>query len=315
MMYRNLGSTGLKVSEIAMGTASLSGRGGGYGFGEIGDDESIELVKYALDKGVNLFDTAPIYGFGLSEKRLGQALKSHREKAIIISKSGITWHSNKRVNQTNDPKIAQKMLEQSLKDLQTEYIDIYMVHWPDKDIDIRYTLEFFKKAQDQGKIKHLGLCNTNMTDLKLSKEVCSIEVVQSEFSLFNQKIKKDLFDYLKENQIGFLSWGTLDKGILTGSVNKKRVFSKEDARSWAPWWKKSNKDQKMEIMEKVLPFLEQKGVSPTHHAIGFNLAHEVLSSCLCGFKSKEQLDSLISIYDDFDKQVLELTKEYFLEFS
>lgn len=278
---------------LGFGGAALSGEGGGYGFGNLSESESQKLLSEALDQGVTLFDTAPIYGFGLSEQRIGKAFKKNREKVFLVSKCGVTWHDNKRVDMNNSPEVAKRMLEQSLKDLQSEYIDLYMIHWPDQKIDIRRPMEVLAKAKHEGKIRHIGLCNTFIDDLNKAFEIEKIEAVQSSFSFFSRQVREELFPYLKEKNISFMSYGTLEKGILTKRVTKTRSFDKSDCRSWAPWWKNSNKDQKMEMVEKLSPLVEKTGHSMLELALGFVLSHQEVSTALCGAKNSEQLQSLL----------------------
>ena len=224
--------------KLGFGTAAISGSSGGYGFGEIDQKTAISLLHYALEKNIKIYDTAPIYGFGNAEKTLGKAFLKKREKIFYISKCGITWHQNKRVNLTNDPKICHSMLKNSLHDLQTDYLDLYMIHWPDSKVDIRKPLEVLKKYQKQGIIKHIGLCNTNLNDLTKALEIISIYAVSSELNLFNSQSYNDLKIFLQKHHIKFFGWGTLDKGIISGSVYQKRKYQASDARSWAPWWEK-----------------------------------------------------------------------------
>lgn len=278
---------------LAFGGASISGEGAGYGFGNISENESIDLLLMAYDQGVRIFDTAPIYGFGLSEQRMGKAFRQMRDKVFLVSKSGVTWHENKRVDMNNDPKIVVKMLEQSLRDLNTDYIDLYMVHWPDDKFDIRKTLEPYAKALEQGKIKHVGLCNTNTEELNKAFEVCKIEVVQNQFNFFDNELKNTLFPYLNEKKISFMSWGTLDKGILTGRVDEKRKFDESDCRSWAPWWKGQDFKSKFDVMKKLKPIIESEGYSLTEFALGYNLSFKELTTPICGARNTEQLQGLI----------------------
>ena len=293
MKYRSLGPSNTSISVIGFGAAAISGEGGGYGFGEISESDALDLVHEAFDCGINIFDTAPIYGFGLSEERLGKALKDYGEKALVVSKSGVDWHrgaQNKRVNMSNDPKVTERMLHESLKRLDRDYIDVYMVHWPDKNVDIRRPLEVLAKAKAQDKIRFIGLCNTNEEDLNKAFEIDDIEVVQGEFNFLKPE-NKNLFPLLKNRGLGFMSWGTLEKGILTGRVRKKRKYDSSDARSWAPWWKKAPTSElvdKVENLERKYP--EFNGLSL---ALGHNLNYEQVSTCLCGARSKEQLHSLI----------------------
>jgi myo-inositol catabolism protein IolS len=298
---------------LAFGGAAISGEGGGYGFGDITEGQSIELLLKAYDQGIRIFDTAPIYGFGLSEIRMGRAFKDIREKVFIVSKSGVTWGDNKRVDMTNDPIVTTKMLEQSLRDLQSDYIDLYMIHWPDPRVDIRRPLEVLAKAKHQGKIKHIGLCNTNMDDLIKGSEIERIEVVQSEFNFFQKDASVNLFPYLKENNISFMSWGTLDKGILTGRVDEKRKFEASDCRSWAPWWKNADNKSKFDAMKKIWPLLDSHKHSGLELALSHNLHFEDLSVALCGAKNLEQLSSLFKALDnlpsnDILNETMELAK-------
>lgn len=294
---------------LAFGGASISGEGGGYGFGSITEGEAIDLLKEAFDLGLRVFDTAPIYGFGLSEQRIGKAFRQSREKVFIVSKSGVTWHENKRVDMTNKPDVTQKMLEQSLRDLDTDYIDLYMIHWPDAHVDIRRPLEVLAKAKDQGKINHIGLCNTTLEDLEKSKDVEKVEVVQSEFNFFQNTLADNLFPYLKENHISFMSWGTLDKGILTGRVDEKRKFDSSDCRSWAPWWKNADNKSKFNAMKKIWPFLDEQNHSGLELALGHNLAFPEVTSLLCGARNSEQLRSLFKALDHLpQKEIIDEAK-------
>lgn len=274
---------------ITFGGASLSGEGGGYGFGEMSELEAEKLIQAAFDNGITLFDTAPIYGFGLSEERLGRYLP---KLAQIVSKSGVDWHESKRVNMSNAREVTEKMLHQSLKRLQRDSIDLYMVHWPDSRVDIRIPLEVLKNAQLAGKIKHIGLCNTNLIDLNKAKEICDIDAIQSELNLFNQMP----FDSLEKEWSDKFSmgWGTFDKGILTGRVQSDRRFSASDCRSWAPWWNKKEVLLKIERVQKLDYILKEFNLSLTQFCLHFNLNYYGLSTCLIGLKSPSDILEVVS---------------------
>lgn len=280
MIYRDIPGFQSPLPVITFGGASVSGEGGGYGFGTMSEQESETLLKGAWDHGITLFDTAPIYGFGLSEERFGRYLP---QDAMIISKCGVDWHPSKRVNMSNDPKIAERMLHESLKRLNRDAIDLYMVHWPDSKFDIRVTLEVLKKAQDQGKIKKIGLCNTTPEDLARAHEICQIEALQSELNLFNQEPFTKLGEEWKK--YFSMSWGTFDKGILSGRVTKNRQYSKEDCRSWAPWWNKKEVQLKIERTELLKEILQDYDISLPEFCFQYNLHFFNISSCLIGFKS------------------------------
>jgi myo-inositol catabolism protein IolS len=293
MEYREFGQTGFRVSCLGFGGAAISGEGGGYGFGEISETDAIDLVKRAYDLGINLFDTAPIYGFGESERRMGKALRSIRDKVWIVSKSGVSWHPNRRVNMSNDPKITLNMLEQSLRDLNTDYIDLFMIHWPDQRVDIRRPMEVLAKAQHEKKIRFIGLSNTFPDDFLKASEIAKVEILQAEYNAFTRYPEEELWPLLKSHHLGFMSWGTLDKGILTGRVSdEKRKFDSSDARSHAPWWKGQDRSWKYQVVEKLKPVLDEFEVTPLQMCVGYVLSQPQVSTALCGARTVSQLEGL-----------------------
>ena len=292
MKYRSFGKLDVEVSVVGMGAAAISGEGGGYGFGHITEADSISLVHAAQDAGINLFDTAPIYGFGMSERRLGKALQGERrDRAFIVSKSGITWDQSQNVRLDNSPKTTQSMLEQSLRDLGTDHIDLFLVHWPDEGTDIRATVEVLVKAREAGKIRAFGLSNTNSQELALAAEIAVPEVLQAQLNLFENGPVDELFPHVRESSMGFMSWGTLDKGILTGRVNQERKFDKVDVRSHAPWWTSADHGPRYKAMESIVPRLEKAGHSGLELALSHVLAHPEVSTALCGMRNMKQLET------------------------
>ncbi len=290
MLYRTLGKTNHKASFLGFGGAGLSGDGGGYGFGSMSENEAKSLIFKALDYGINTFDTAPIYGFGVSEQRLGKYLPKN---SFIVTKGGVDWHENKRVNMSNDPKIIEKMLNQSLQRLNREVIDVYMIHWPDPKFPIEAPLEVLIRAKKEGKILHIGLCNTNEDDLNRSLKLTRIELIQSQYNYFTPNSIKDLKPLLDAHQIGFMSWGTFDKGILSGRVDLERKFESSDARSWAPWWKAQNLEEKLQKLEKLKSIGQKLNLTLPELAIGHQFICTEVSSCLIGWKNIQDLDSNI----------------------
>ena len=153
MIYNDFGQLGERVSAVGFGAASLSGSGGGYGFGAIEDQSAIDLIHGAMDLGVNLYDTAPIYGFGESERRLGLALSGRRDGQLVVSKCGVAFDENRNVRIDNSATTTRAMLEDSLRRLKLDMIDAYLVHWPDPNTDIRETMEVLVRAKESGSHK------------------------------------------------------------------------------------------------------------------------------------------------------------------
>ena len=298
MQYRPFGKLDFNVSMIGMGCASISGEGGGYGFGEITEQESIGLVHAAQDMGINLFDTAPIYGFGMSERRLGKALRGERrERAFVVSKCGITWDDEKKVALDNSAHTTRTMLETSLGDLESDYIDLYLVHWPDNNCDIRETVEVLVEAKEAGKIKAFGLSNSNPEELAKASEIAVPEVLQAQMNLFENYPRESLFDFVNEQSAGMMTWGSLDKGILTGRANSERCYDKSDVRSHAPWWINEDHTPRYNAMGELLPRLKQQGHTGLELALSHLFSYSEVSTALCGFRNRTQLEGNCSALD------------------
>ena len=288
-------------SKIGMGTAGISGEGRGYGFGRISEDESISLIKSAFDYGVRVFDTAPIYGFGTSEQRLGLALKGIREKVFVVSKTGVDWHDNGRVNMTNSVAVTKKMVENTFKRMDSDYIDAILIHWPDPRVDIRHPYEVLANYKSKGRIKFIGLSNTNLSDVNLAREVDTVDIIQGECNIF-----KNSFDDLKHenSEIFKMSWGSFDKGISTGRVFKGRKFDDDDCRSWAPWWKKYDFDQKYKIVERLKGEIKKyRGADCTENdLIEFSLKYILskgINTPLVGFRNVNDMKNVLNPKNNF----------------
>ncbi|MFK8137540.1 MAG: aldo/keto reductase [Bdellovibrionales bacterium] len=293
--------SGKKNSKIGFGSAAISGEEGGYGFGPMTDKDAQYLMELSLQAGIQVFDTAPIYGFGASEERIGSFLKGQREDVCVLAKGGVGWHGTKRVNMSNSPEHIDEMLHASLRRLGSTYIDIYMIHWPDSKVDIRSALEPVVKAKDADKVLKIGLCNTNFSDFNKASELCEISCLSGEWNAFQSNIEVDQLSS-EQGLINF-SWGTFDKGILTGNAYRNRKYDPTDARSWAPWWKKQPKDRKFSLVEKMLKFANND--KDRIRSFFLQLAQENAKRLpLVGYRSAEQLSDLLKTQSSPDLELL-----------
>jgi len=314
MQTRKLGKTECTVSAIGFGCGAISGEGRGYGFGPINDRDSERLLHAALDSGISLYDLAPVYGFGMAEERIGRAFGHSvslssgrlRDKVFLISKSGITWDSRKRIHQDNRPETAVAMLNATLRRLRTEHIDLYMIHWPEGaygvkktgsgPLDLADTLRALNSERKAGKIRFLGLSNFLPEQVKPLLDVAPVSVLQNEWNYW--RLHKDpveigqLRNFCRENDLGLLGWGTLDKGVLSGRVTPERVFDPLDARSWAPWWVREDQSWKYKALNELAPELSKQGLNLLEFAIGQALQFPELSSALVGMRSLDQLKTV-----------------------
>lgn len=295
LKYRNL-TKNIPSSVIGFGGGSISGSTGGYGYGDISEEEAIKVLEYAYEKGITLFDTAPIYGFGSSEQRIGKALSRHsgiRKNLTIVSKLGVTWDDELKIRTDNSPDTIKRMLEKSLVDLQTDYIDVYLIHWPDPQTPIEETMKVLSDSKRSGVIKAIGASNFGIDLVNQASQVDRIEVLQSEWNAFNNTNAKQLEEFCRLQAIGFMAYGTLAKGILSGRVNPERKYDKSDFRGKVTFVQKQATKLARQQQE-FLAIASKLEVDPAALATAYVLQADFVSTALVGAKNQTQIDSLLA---------------------
>ncbi len=221
---------GLPASRIALGTWAI----GGWMWGGSDETAAIGTIHAALDSGINLIDTAPVYGFGRSEELVGKALAGgRRQRALIATKVGLDWRDGKPFRNSSPARLRRE-LEDSLRRLQTEVIDIYQVHWPDESVPIEETalvLDGFRRA---GKIRAIGLSNHSPAQIERFRAVAPVHTVQPPYNLFERQIEADVLPYAEQNGLTLLAYGALCRGLLTGKITATTRFEGDDLRKTDP---------------------------------------------------------------------------------
>ncbi|MGB2579888.1 aryl-alcohol dehydrogenase-like predicted oxidoreductase [Elusimicrobium simillimum] len=220
--------SGTGVSALALGTWAI----GGKQWGETDDNTSIAAIKAAVGAGMTFVDTAPIYGFGHSEGLVGKAVKGMRERVFIATKCGLIGQGGGFPKKDLSAASINAEVEESLRRLGTDYIDLYQTHWPDKNTALEETYGALLKLKEQGKIKHIGACNVGIELLRDIDKICPLDTVQNEYSFFKQNMGDDVFDYCEKNGIGFLGYGPLAGGILSGKYDKAPNLPNSDPRNF-----------------------------------------------------------------------------------
>jgi aryl-alcohol dehydrogenase-like predicted oxidoreductase len=225
--YIEINGTNLVSSRIALGTWAI----GGWMWGGTDEKESIRTIHAALDLGINLIDTAPVYGYGRSETIVGEALRQHgrRDSVILATKVGIDWTNGKVERNSSRPRIL-KEFEDSLRRLQTDYIDIYQVHWPDRLVPIEETAATLRELYDQGKIRAIGVSNYSPEEMDRFRAVAPLHTIQPPYNLFEREIERDILPYALDHGITTLTYGALCRGLLSGTMPADREFASGDMR-------------------------------------------------------------------------------------
>ncbi len=217
---RPLGESGIEVSVIALGTWAMGADVAAWG--HVDDRESIAAIHLGLDSGVNLIDTAPIYGLGHAEEILGKALQGRRHEAVVATKCGLVpgEHKGRPPSRSLTPEGIMAECEASLRRLQTDFIDLYQCHWPDPQTPIERTMEALLLLQEQGKIRAIGLSNFGIERIEAARAVGPISSLQPQFSMIEPRAADDLIPYCVEHRISVLPYSPLGKGLLTGKFDR-----------------------------------------------------------------------------------------------
>lgn len=266
---------------------------GQYGWGEVQERPLLDAVAAALDRGINFFDTADTYGLGTSEKTLAKALGSRRNEVVIADKFGVRVE-NGCTFYDNSPEWIEKALTGSLKRLETDYIDLYQIHYRDHMTPIGEVVETLERMKEKGYIRYYGLSNIHRDDLEELKIYNGRFVsFQDEYSLACRKNEEDILKTREQLSITPMTWGSLGQGILTGKYNKDTVFGKDDRRSRDIYvnFHGDKLLKNLQIVETMKPVGEKYGKTPAAVAIRFILDYIPESVVLCGAKKPGQIFS------------------------
>lgn len=289
MDYRPLGRTGLKVSSIGFGCWEF---GGTYGYFD--ETEVIATVHRALDLGINCFDTAEIYGHGRSEALLAKALGPHRKDIILVTKFGIGYPDREGGRDSRRLRVMAS-IEGSLQRLETDYVDIYLVHWPDASTPFEETMRVLEEIVQSGKARFVGLSNFQLSQMQTCLEIRSVDVAQYGYHLFDRRMEEHIFPFCHEQNIGVMSYASLAHGLLAGNFTKETTFEAGDWRSrgglfglrlFAP----ENFATNLEVVEDLKAVAAQHGKTIAQLALRWVLTNPVVEVALVGVRQRQELE-------------------------
>jgi aryl-alcohol dehydrogenase-like predicted oxidoreductase len=293
MQYRTLGRTGIKVSPYALGAMML-----GSSFGNPDQADCTRIIHKALDAGINFIDTADGYAAGASEVAVGEALKGRRDNVVLATK--FTRPMGDDPNQRGaSRRWIMTAVEGSLRRLQTDHIDVYQIHRLDPDTDIEETLSALTDLVHSGKVRAIGSSTTpasNMVEAQWVAERRGLERFRTEqppYSILNRSIEREVLPVAQRYGMGILVWGPLGQGMLTGRVRRGQDTDVRRAKILNAF----SDERRLDAVEQLIPLAEEAGLSMTHLAMAFAIAHPGVTSALLGARTMEQLDDLLAGMD------------------
>ncbi len=288
MRYTTLGRTGLDVSRIAYGTWQLGGDWGHYD-----EDAAVAAIQKAWDSGVTLFDTAQGYGNGEAEQVLGTALKSQlaqeRDRVVIATKGGIDPGTDRA--RRGDREFIRAGVDQSLRKLGVEHIDLYQVHWPDPDTPFSETAGALQELVEAGKIRHVGVSNFDVAQMREFSQTLPVETLQPPYHLFRRGIESEVLPYTRENDIGVLAYSPLGSGLLTGAMDGSTTFEDDDWRSQATAFTGESFEKNLAVVQELTVLARDKGVQVSQLAIAWVLHQPGVHVAIVGARSDKNIEA------------------------
>lgn len=288
MEFTQVSNLDLNISRVTLGTWAI----GGWMWGGSDKQLAVDTVIKALEKGVTTIDTAPVYGFGKSEELVGKAVQEYgnREDIQIATKFGLEWDEDGNIQRNTSRERILREVDDSLNRLQTNYIDIYQVHWPDLNTDFAETAETLKELLDEGKIRAIGVSNYSPDQMEEFQQTAPIHVCQPPYNLFERGIETDVIPYCKKNNITLLTYGALCRGLLSGKMSKDRTFNKGDLRRNAdPKFQGKTFENHLVVVEKLKKYASDNfGQKVIHLAVRWIL-EKGIESAIWGARKPEQV--------------------------
>ena len=311
MRFKPLGQSSINASIVGLGAWVM---GGGQVWGKEPEDrESIRTIQAAIDLGINLIDTAPAYGWGRSERVVGQAIKGRRDLAVVASKCGLWWEDKrgsffaeldgKKMHRSLRPDTLEVEIENSLRRLDTDHIDLYQTHWPSAPPDftpISDSMAALLKFKDQGKIRASGVCNVTLEELKENQRCGAVASDQFRYSMLAREAEKEILPFCAENNVATLTYMSLEQGLLTGKIGMDYVFSPGEFRTntaWNPWFIPANRQRVLALLASWKDLTDKYACTLAQLVIAWTAGQPGVTHVLAGCRNLKQLTDNIKAGD------------------
>jgi aryl-alcohol dehydrogenase-like predicted oxidoreductase len=295
MKMTTLGRSGLHVSRIAFGTWQLGGE-----WGRFDEDAAITAIRRAHELGVNFFDTAQAYGFGVSERLLGKALRDeltrNRDQVVVATKGGLRMTDSGLVRDAS-PEWLRQGVDASLTALGIDHIDLYQVHWPDLKVPAAETAGALRELVAEGKIEHVGVSNYDAQQMAEFAKSLPVETVQPPYHLFRREIEDEVLPYSREHNVGVLVYGPLAHGLLTGALTEHTTFASDDWRSDTPMFTGDSYRQNLAVVRALDKFAADRGMTISQLAIAWTLANPAVQVAIVGARQAKHVQDSVAAAD------------------
>jgi aryl-alcohol dehydrogenase-like predicted oxidoreductase len=295
MQTRKFGKTDMETTPIGFGSWAVGGSGWAAGWGPQDDEESVGAIRRALELGVNWIDTAAVYGLGHSEEIVARALEGVSERPYVFTKCSMVWDENGEIGYSLKAESVKRECENSLRRLRTDAIDLYQIHWPNPDEEIEEGWSAMAELKAEGKVRHIGVSNFDVPQMKRAQEIAPVESLQPPYSMLSREIEDEILPYCQENGIAVIVYSPMKSGLLTGKMTHERAQSlpEDDWRSRATAFQEPQLSRNLELVELLREIGNRHGISPAEVAIAWTLSHPAVTGAIVGARRSDQVDGVV----------------------
>jgi aryl-alcohol dehydrogenase-like predicted oxidoreductase len=294
-----LGTTGLEITRVGFGAWAIGGGGWEFGWGPQEDDEAIAAIHRALELGVNWIDTAAAYGFGRSERTVGRALQGLAERPYVFTKCSLLDDGTGRVRHSLQRDSILREADASLRRLGVDAIDLYQIHWPNPAPDIEEGWAALAELKEQGMVRHIGVSNFDVEQLRRIESIAPVETVQPQYSLIDRAAEAEILPLAEKQNIGVIVYSPMGSGLLTGGITRERLatMADDDWRKTDPRFTEPQLSRHLALADRLAAVAERHDTTPGAVAVAWTLRNPAVTGAITGFRRPAQVDPILPAAD------------------
>ena len=295
MNTKRLGSSDLLITPIGFGAWAIGGSGWEFAWGTQDDSDSTAASHEALDAGINWIDTAAVYGLGHSEEVVARALEGVHDRPYVFTKCSMVWGENRQIGHSLKAESIRRECEASLRRLRLDAIDLYQVHWPDPDEEIEEGWATLAALKKEGKLRHIGVSNFSVAQMKRAGAIAPITSLQPRYSLLHREIEPDNLPFVARENIGVIAYSPMASGLLTGAMTRERIagLPADDWRKRHPDFQEPRLSRNLQLVSLLRTIGKRHGHTPAEVAIAWVLRHPAVTAAIVGARRPSQVRGVV----------------------
>jgi aryl-alcohol dehydrogenase-like predicted oxidoreductase len=290
MKTKRLGNADLFITPIGFGAWAIGGSGWEFAWGAQNDSDSSAAIREALDAGINWIDTAAVYGLGYSEEVVARALEGVHDRPYLFSKCSMVWNDRREIGHSLKADSIRRECEASLRRLRVEALDLYQIHWPDPEADIEEGWATLAALKREGKVRHIGVSNFNVAQMKRAQALAPITSLQPRYSLLHREIEAEILPFCARENIGVIAYSPMASGLLTGAMSRERIagMPADDWRKRHPDFQEPLLSRNLKLVSLLRTIGKRRGRTPAEVAVAWVLSNPAITGAIVGARRPGQ---------------------------